>query len=573
MAHLRDFQSVMQNAGFDAWAEPNVYNVLMNLATGGGKTVLFCDTVVRFNYPAAIIAHRQELVSQSSLSLNRERVPHDIIAPKKVLQQIIKLHYDTHGYSVHAYRSPIRVVGVDTLPNQDHKDRWFSDVGLVVHDEAHHVLRTNKWGKAHALFPNAYGLGVTAHAVRADGHGLGRAGSGIFDRLVVGPSFRDLINRGYLCDYRLYCPESDIDFSDVPIGATGDYVLPKLRARTHESNQFVGNVVNHYLKRTPGKLGITFAVDIESAKEICAEYNRRGVPAEIITGDTDIGIRGKLMGMFRERQILMLVSVDCLGEGVDVPAIEVVLLARRTASWQTLCQQIGRGGRPILNEDEAEAWGDFTDLERLRRIAASVKPHFTIIDCVGNVMYHYEQRGMFDVKQEYEMTDTECKGRKNSGLPPLRPCTSCTQPYERFLVACPYCRFVPMPTSRSTMTAVEGDVHLVDPEVLALLRGEVAKVDALPNLGHTPNDMVGRSLAKHHRDRQAAQTVLRKTMSLWGGWRNHEGEDTRHAQRRFFQTFGIDYITAQTLSTKDAFNLNGKLVEELNRHNISELRR
>lgn len=572
MTQLRDFQGVMQNDAFMAWAEPNVYNVLMNLATGGGKTVLFCDTLVKFNTPACVIAHRQELVSQASLSLNRERVSHDIIAPKKILQQIIRLHHDTHGYSVYAHRSHIRVAGVDTLPNQDHKDRWFSDVGLVVHDEAHHVLRTNKWGKAHALFPNARGLGVTAHSVRADGCGLGRTGSGIFDRLVVGPSFRDLINRGYLCDYQLYCPESDIDFSDVPIGATGDYVLPKLRARTHESNQFVGNVVKHYLKRTPGKLGITFAVDIDSAKEISTEYRDRGVPCEIITGDTDINVRGKLMRMFRERKLLMLVSVDCLGEGVDVPAIEVVLLARRTASWQTLCQQIGRGGRPILTEDEARAWGDFDDAERLYRIARSCKPYFTIIDCVGNVMYHYEQRGMFDAKQEYELTDAESKGRKKSGLMPLRPCTSCTQPYERFLVKCPYCGFEPLPVSRSTMTAVDGDVHLIDPEILARMRGEIAELDSASGVSANPNSVIDNTHAKRNRDRQAAQAVLRRTMNLWGAWRNHEGEDDRHAQRRFFHTFGIDYMTAQTLGTKDAFELNGKLTQELNRNNVSELR-
>jgi hypothetical protein len=61
-------------------------------------------------------------------------------------------------------------------------------------------------------------------------------------------------------------------------------------------------------------------------------------------------------------------------------------------------------------------------------------------------------------------------------------------------------------------------------------------------------------------------------MSLWGAWRNHEGEDDRHAQRRFFHTFGIDYMTAQTLGAKDAFDLNGKLISELNRNNVSELR-
>src|SRR5271170_575987 len=141
---------------------PNVMNVGINLPTGGGKTVLMSDMIEKMARPTCAIAHRQELVSQVSLALNREGVYHGIIAPKKIQQQIIRLHHETHGYSRYKYNSEVRVAGVDSLRDPD-KDRWFNQVGFTVIDEGHHVLRDNKWGKAFQLFPNARGLFLTAH--------------------------------------------------------------------------------------------------------------------------------------------------------------------------------------------------------------------------------------------------------------------------------------------------------------------------------------------------------------------------------------------------------------------------
>src|SRR5262249_26483321 len=157
-----------------------------------------------FNVPACVIAHRQELVSQASLALNREEVPHGIIAQKEIIKQIIALHMETHGRTFYSSRAPVRVAGVDTLNSRGgDKDRWFTNVQLVVQDEGYHVIADNKWGKAMELFPAARGLFPTAHAVRADGKGLGRHADGLADALVLGPSPRELIDRGYLCDYRL----------------------------------------------------------------------------------------------------------------------------------------------------------------------------------------------------------------------------------------------------------------------------------------------------------------------------------------------------------------------------------
>lgn len=570
MTILRDFQHKGKGDVYEAWSQPNVYNVMPVFPTGAGKTVIVGNILNEFNVPACAIAHRQELVAQMALALNRERVPHGIIAPKKVQKQIIALEHETHGHSDYAYRADVRVAGVDSLANHDTKDRWLHSVGLVVQDEGHHVLKDNKWGKAMSLFPNARGLFPTAHAIRADGCGLGRGADGLVDKLVLGPSCRELIDRGFLVDYRLLCPQSDIDFSQVPVGASGDYSLPKLRAATHSSGHIVGDVVRHYLKYAAGKLGITFAVDIEAAKEFADAYRKSGVPAEVITSKTPIDIRGKLMKKFRNHDLLQLVSVDCLGEGVDVPAVEVISMARKTASWQLFCQQFGRALRIMVSEDLMNIWNDLTDAGRKTHIAASAKPKAIIIDHVGNIPYFAASHGLPDTPQEYDLAGGKSRGRNTDAIP-LRVCLQCLQPYERFRIACPDCGTYVSPPMRATPEMVDGDLYEVDPEVLRKMRGEVARIDdPMPTFPHNATGDIRANITRHHNLRQRGQHSMRRTAETWFGWRKHVGESDRESLKRFFLVFNIDYLSAQALNTKDATELESRITAQLIRHNIFE---
>jgi len=559
---LRDFQIEMRDAIYQRWQEPNVFNVMGVLPTGGGKTVLFSSIVRDFGTPACIIAHRLELVAQASLALNREGIPHDLIAPKDVKHAITKVHHDNHGSSFYRSGSPIRVAGVDTLANLDGHDRWMSQVGIVVPDEGHHILRANKWGKQVLRFPNARGFFPTAHALRADGRGLGRGADGLADSLVMGPSPRHLIERGYLTDYRLFCPSSDVDFSNVPIGSSGEYSAPQLRAATHASNSIVGDIVKQYLKHAAGKLGVTFAVDVEAAKQLAQAYRAAGVPAEVITADTPIAVRSQLMQQFRSRVLLQLVSVDCLGEGTDVPAIEVVSMGRKTASFQLFAQQFGRALRVMVSDEHASAWNTYTDAQRRAAIAASTKPKAIVIDHVGNTIFH----GLPDVPRSYSLERAETRTRAKTGVEALKACPECTRPYERFHAHCPYCGYECPPRNRSSPEQVEGDIIELDAAILASLRGDIAAVDGPSDARGT--DLVGNSIRKQHKDRQQAQFTLRKAMELWGGWRIHVGETIRDANRRFWYAFGVDVLTAQTLGVRDAAELEARIRTELQQHNV-----
>lgn len=565
---LRDFQADLENQIFAAWQQPNVFNVMPVLATGGGKTVLVSSIIQKFGVPTAAIAHRQELVSQMALTLNRDRVPHGIIAPKKVIQAIIAIEHDTFGYSTYNHRADVRVAGIHTLLNHDINDRWLQAVGLAVFDEGHHVIKGSIWHKGMQMMPNARGLLPTAHAIRADGKGLGREADGIVDALCVGSYARELINRGYLTDYEILCPESDLDFSHLEIGPTGEYSMPKLRAETHKSKKLVGSVVGEYMKHAAGKLGLTFAVDIIGAKDICTGFRRAGIPAEIITAHTPIAQRARIMKQFRARQLLQLVSVDTLGEGTDVPAVEVVSMARRTASWQLFSQQLGRLLRILVTDQQNKEWGGYTDGQRIQLIASSVKPKGLLIDHVGNTIFHSEDHGLPCSKQEYDLKRRPRALRGKSDAIPLRPCPACTKPYERYRVACPYCRFEPLPAGRSTPEEVEGDLFLLDLKALEAMRRDVKRSDGAPTMPIGASGEIIGAIRKRHYERMQAQSAMREAMEFWGGWRKTFGEDHREAQKRFYLTFQIDYLSAQCLNATDADALRERIEMHLAKNSV-----
>lgn len=560
---LRDFQQDLKARTYDAWGR-GARNVMLVAPTGGGKTVLFCNIIAELQRPTVSISHRQELVGQAALALNREQVPHGIIAPDAIQRQIITLEQEIHGRSFWSPRAAVRVAGVDTLVGHDSKDPWLRQVEYVIQDEGHHVLSENKWGRAQAMFPQARGLFVTAHAYRADGRGLGRAADGLVDELIVGPSARQIIDRGFLCDYRLIAPPSDINVDEIEVGDSGDYNYKKVRIAVHQSKTIVGDVVKHYLKFAPGCLGITFAVDIEAATEIAARYRAEGVAAEIITAKTPLSIRGQLMRQFRKRQILQLVSVDVLGEGVDVPAVEVVSMARPTASFQLYSQQFGRALRLMLTDVQNATWNDRSDAQRLAEIAASTKPKAIIIDHVQNYVRH----GLPDVERSYTLARADRRSRKKKDDEiPLRYCINedCLKPYEVTLSTCPNCGTPrPPPARRGSPEEVEGNCLELDPAILAQMRKAQSLVDGPARIPPGAADVVKASIQKAHNARREAQHELRAVMALWAGWQHHTlGREAGEVQRRFFYKFGRDVLNAQVLGAAEAEELRAKIAADL----------
>lgn len=562
MIQYRDYQSQLVDGIYDSW-QKGARNTLGVMPTGAGKTVVFSGITSNTREPSIAIAHRQELVSQMSIALARCDVPHRIIAQEKTINRIIKMHVRECGVCYYNAAEPHAVAGVDTLLSWgDRLSKWLPRVGLWVVDEAHHLLRANKWGEAIGMFPNARGLGVTATPIRADGRGLGNHSDGFFDDMVVGPTMRELINDGWLTDYRLFAPQSDIELSDSDVTASGDYSKVKLKNAVRKS-RIVGDVVEHYQRIAPGKRTVVFASDTETAGDMAVRFNSVGVRSEVVTAKTLDASRAEIMERFKQGDVTVLINVDLFGEGFDLPAIEVVIMARPTESFALYAQQFGRALRLML-----DGGAPGTREGRLAAIAASSKPKAIIIDHVGNVVRH----GLPDTSREWSLDAREKHSRQMADdVIPLTSCLNveCLAVYERIHPTCPYCGSKPTPVSRSAPEFVDGDLTELDPAILAQLRGEVDRVDMLPADYRSELQRKGCPTAgehanvKRHVERQDAQGALRASMAWWAGYHSARGRSDSESYRRFYHKFGIDVLSAQALGYNDALRLAERINNEL----------
>jgi DNA repair protein RadD len=547
MPTLRPYQLKLYNEIFDSYAKGSKATIAV-LPTGGGKTVVISEVLKAFQAPAVAIAHRKELVSQISIALARNGVRHRIIGDSKLARRIAGLHIKLVGRDYTNRNSPIAVAGVDTLINFDSRDPWFASVRFWCIDEGHHVLRENKWGKAAAMFPNAVGLLPTATPMRADKKGLGSHADGIADAMIIGPTMRELMQQGFLTDYRVFAPPSDVDYSDVTITESGDYSLPKLRAAVHRSTKIVGDVVSHYCRLAHGKLGVTFAVDVEAAKELAEGYRMAGVPAEVVSATTPDELRADILRRFERREIWQLCNVDLFGEGFDLPAIEVVSMVRKTKSFSLFCQQMGRALRPLEGKEYA-----------------------IIIDHVGNFESNLVVHGLPDTKRDWSLDAGERRRTKSLDAEAVRVCDNvmCLAAYPRRLTECPYCSEPPKPALRSAPEFVDGDLHELDLSAFKTLSANKDAVDAYhPKYPYGANAIVRNAVFNRHQERQEAQANLRDSIALWAGYWTHMGESDRVIQKRFFLTWDIDILSAQALGTTEATALRERIDTWLQSNNV-----
>jgi DNA repair protein RadD len=535
---LRPYQAELVDRVHSTWQQ-GARNVLMRLDTGGGKTSIFSDMIRRHNGAACLIAHRSELVGQISLAIARNGVRHNVIASEATRRAIARLHVEELGYSLIDPGSRVVVASVDTLVRQELPAHWVSAVTLWVVDEGHHLVVDNKWHRAIANFthPDCRGLLPTATPKRADGKGLGRHADGVADVMVEGPPMRWLIDQGYLTDYRIVCPPSDMEML-ADVSASGDWSTKQLREAAQRSH-IVGDIVKAYLHFAKGKLGITFSTDVETAGEITTAYRLAGVRAETLTGKTDDHLRRSIIRRFAAREIDQIVAVDIISEGFDLPAIEVASMGRPTASLALYMQQFGRTLRTMPGKAKA-----------------------LIIDHAANVIRHH---GPPDKPRVWSLDKGDRRKSASSDAIPLRVCVGCFEPYERIFRACPHCGHYEPPRARSSPGMVDGDLAELSPEILKGLREAVAAADVTieqrrQELRDAYAPAVGINAGvNRHAERQAAIAFLRLAMACEGGRWHAEGLDDVTMQRRFYLTYGIDVLSAQALDTAGAYTLAAKI--------------
>lgn len=299
--------------------------------TGTGKMVVAAAILERAylkGNTALFAVHRREMVKQCSEKLTTLGVPHSLVMPGHQPSNMERVYVGT----VQSFGARMRRGSFDPL-----------NVRVIVIDEAHHAT-AQSYRTLIEAYPNAVVVGLTATPCRADGTGLGN----VFDALVQGTTYSAALEEGYLVKPRYYAPYTP-DLSDVTTRA-GDYAEDDLEREMNQP-QLVGDIVQHYAKLAADRQGIVFATRVRHSLALCAEFIRAGFTAFHIDGTTPTDERDELMQQFRDGDLQIMVNVGVATEGLDVPNVGAVVLARPTKSVSLHMQMIGRGLRPAEGKD------------------------------------------------------------------------------------------------------------------------------------------------------------------------------------------------------------------------------
>lgn len=287
------------------------------LPTGAGKTYTAAAIVRQLGVRTVWIAHRRELLGQAAGALAKLGLDVGMIMPGQTP----------------APAASVQVASIQTL-----RRRPLPRADLVVLDEAHHVR-----ARTYEQVLKGYScpvIGLTATAFRLDGKGLGD----VFGSIVVGAYVDDLIAEGWLVEPVVYAP-ADPDLTGIKI-RHGEYEQGAIAERMRKP-QVIGDVVETWRRhsiRPDGALRrtIVFAVNVQHSEQIVAAFRDARVPAEHLDGKTPKRQRDAILHRLAVGYTAVVSQCEVLTEGWDLPALEIGVIARPTASLCLHLQVCGR---------------------------------------------------------------------------------------------------------------------------------------------------------------------------------------------------------------------------------------
>jgi len=340
---LRPYQEKAVSAIYEAWQEHR--SIMLQLPTGGGKTVIFSRIIqLALENGAkqiAVLTHREELLKQAEIKI-RQFCPYGI----GIIQ----------GQQAVDIDQPIQLVSIMTLARRCQLLNQLA-FDLIVIDEAHHAT-AHSYSQIIDHFPRAKILGVTATPCRTDGTGFGDLFDILIDSHSISADVKTLIRLNYLSDFKIYatpCVETK------GVGQRGgDYDEASL-ARLNPVKKIRGSLLHSYLAYGKSKKCVCFAINVEHSQAIAQYYNQYGIPALHLDGAMPPKERQAIIAQFRHGHTLILCNCNIITEGFDLPEIEVVQLARPTQSLALYLQMVGRALRYKPNKtaiilDHANNW-------------------------------------------------------------------------------------------------------------------------------------------------------------------------------------------------------------------------
>ena len=196
---------------------------------------------------------------------------------------------------------------------------------LIIVDEGHRAL-AKSYQRILKQFPKAIVLLFTATPHRTGRTQLDQ----IADDIIVGQSIHELTDKGFLAPFRYFQPPNDFDSKLLKRSSTGDFTNESMQEAM--STKIFGHIVKQYKRIADGMQAVVYTYSIDSAVEIARKFNSEGISAVEVDGTTPKEKRDLAVRKFREQEIKILVNVNLFTEGVDLPNVDCVIMARPTAS-------------------------------------------------------------------------------------------------------------------------------------------------------------------------------------------------------------------------------------------------
>ena len=327
-------------------------NVLLQAPCAFGKTILFCKIIqdLLAAWPGMrilLLAHQDLLVTQAKDKLV-------VVAPE--LKDSIGIACASVSAKKVLYKQ-ITIASRQTLINLLDK---IDDIDLCIIDEVHLMAIPGRKEKTQyekiieslrKFNPKMRLLGVTATPYRLNaGYIYGEECrpdlSPIFSRLHHKCEVESMVKQGFLAPLTGKVAQNSDLTQDLTMvkKQMGEFVVSDL-AEVMNKEVYLNFTLEAYRKHAEGRTHtMVFCVNIDHAEKVMEIFKGDGVNTYLCHSKLSKSENEKALANF-EQKGGVICNVAKLTTGLDIPAIDCIILARRTASTALFAQIVGRGMR------------------------------------------------------------------------------------------------------------------------------------------------------------------------------------------------------------------------------------
>ncbi len=300
---------------------------LLISATGTGKTYLAAlEVAAQRPRRVLFVAHRKRILEASCKSFKR------VLGASYSYAFLDPAHPDPQATCVFAM--------VSTLARR--LDRLPADAfDYIIIDEAHRAGAQSYRAVMEHFQPEFY-LGMTATPDRTDGYDV----YSLFDhQIAYRITLKDALANDMLAPFH-YFGISDLEIDDQAVDD------PALFTRL-VSDERVRHIIQKIEEYSVGRhrCGLIFCNRNDEARTLSAKFNERGYRTRALSGADSDDVRNQAIDQLESGALQYLLTVDIFNEGIDIPALNQIIMLRRTESPIVFIQQLGRGLRKAPGKD------------------------------------------------------------------------------------------------------------------------------------------------------------------------------------------------------------------------------